>query len=387
MRVVVIGGGIVGVSAALTLAEGDADVVVLERGLVASEASGLNAGVIGGGGWGQQPDIFVTLKMGSRDRFVDLSEQRKHDIGLDLTGTLILIRTEDEWEWAAATVDADRSAGRCLELLDSHELADLEPAADPSLLGAVFDPLGARAEPVAATRAFAAEAITAGAKIETNCSVTALRPSAGGGWEIEAESRTDGQRPVKSFGADAVIIAAGPWSAELGAMVGLELPIVAVRGQMWASKPQPKLLRHAIASAESLLTWSVEPPIGLEPPELTHRQGVRTTRHLYGRQRPNGEIVFGGDRVLTADRGVDTHGITVNHDHVGELLPQIRELAPVRTWAGLMPFTVDGKPIINAVLDCDGLFVAGGLASSGFGRGPMAGQLIAELTMGVQPQG
>jgi len=91
------------------------------------------------------------------------------------------------------------------------------------------------------------------------------------------------------FAADAVIIAAGPWCAPIGAMVGVDVPIVAVRGQMWASAPQPPVLRHAIAAAESSHAWSAEPTGSHSPPHLTHRLDERFTRHLYGRQRPNAD--------------------------------------------------------------------------------------------------
>lgn len=398
MDVVVIGAGIVGTSAALILAERGVDVTVLDRGSVAGEASGLNAGLIGGGGWGDRPDVEVTLKMGSRQRYLDLAQERGHDIGLDLTGTLTLIRTGAEWDWAAAMIEASRRAGRQLELVTGPELIDLEPKVDPELAGAILDPLAARAEPVAATRAFAIEARRAGAVIETGCTVIGLRPRAGGGWEVEVD------RPrSRVVGADAVIIAAGAWCVELAAMVGVEVPIVAVRGQMWASEPRPPMLRHALAACESPLAWSLEPATrvggegvggdqgggGLAPPELTHRAGRRLTRHLYGRQRPNGELVFGGDRVWTSadDRTVDGDGIAVNHAHVAELLPLVARLPPARTWSGLMPFTRDGRPLIGPVAEVghDGLYLAGGLASSGFGRGPMAGQLIADLVTGREP--
>ncbi|MBT5754864.1 MAG: FAD-binding oxidoreductase, partial [Acidimicrobiaceae bacterium] len=85
MKAVVIGAGIVGVTAALTLAEADIDVVMLERGQIAGEASGLNAGIIGGGGWGNAPDVNVALRMGSRDRYIDLVDNRGHEIGFDRT--------------------------------------------------------------------------------------------------------------------------------------------------------------------------------------------------------------------------------------------------------------------------------------------------------------
>ena len=385
MKVVVIGAGIVGVTAALTLAEAGVEVIVLERGQVAGEASGLNAGVIGGGGWGTSPDVHVALRMGSRERYVDLSENRGREIGLDLSGTLTLIRTEREWAWAQARVRADQQAGHVHELIGTKALLDLEPAADPELLGAIFDPLSARAEPVAAAQAFATEATLAGATIMTGCAVIGLRPVTGGGWEVETLGSNEGGSSAGTLGADAVIIAAGPWCADIGAMVGIDVPIVPVRGQMWATAPQEPMLRHAIASTESASAWILDQPAGVQPPNLTHIDGQRTTRHLYGRQRPNGEIVFGGDRVLTQDRTVDAEGIAVNHAHVAELLPAVAALAPVRTWAGLMPFSMDGRPIIGPVAGFNGLIMAGGLASGGFGRGPMTGQLAAEYTLGHEP--
>lgn len=380
MRVIVIGAGIVGASAALTLAEYGADVVLFDRGLVGREASGLNAGVIGGGGWGDEPDVDVALSMGSLERYVHLADDLGHDISLDRTGTLVLIRTEEEWKWAKTTVDGDNSTGRCFELVDSQALRTLEPAADPSLLGAILDPLAARAEPETATRAFAAAAATQGADIRTRCAVTGLRKLAGGSWQVDVIA--DGQPSEVS--ADAVVIAAGPWSNTIGRMASVDIPVVAVRGQMWASDPQPPVLRHAVAGAESMCHWSTEDLIDGKPPKLTHHDDRRTTRHLYGRQRPNGELVFGGDRVLTNDRTVDPVGITVNHGHAGELFPGFAGLAPSRTWSGIMPFSLDGRPLIGPVSGRDGLFVASGLASGGFGRGPMTGQIVAELVVGIQ---
>lgn len=377
MKVVVVGAGIVGVSAAWTLAEAGVETVVVDRGPVAGEASGLNAGVIGGGGWGRRPDVDTTLKMGSRDRYVTLAE-RGHDIGLDRTGTLTLIRTEAEWVWAAELVAGATDRGQELELVDQPDLIEAEPAADPDLLGGVFDPLGARAEPVAATRAIAAEAEAAGATIETGTAVRGLAPTPSGGWELQVENGG-------TIGADLVVLAAGAWTPALGRLVGVEVPIVAVRGQMWASAPQPATLRHAIAAAESLESWARADHRPDEPPDLTHRDGRRLTRHLYGRQRPNGEIVFGGDRVRSDRPVVDHDGVATNHAHVGELLPMVGQLAPVRTWAGLMPFSLDGRPLLGPVPERDGLFLAGGLASSGFGRGPMAGQLVAELVLDRRP--
>ncbi|HXH84883.1 MAG TPA: FAD-dependent oxidoreductase, partial [Candidatus Tectomicrobia bacterium] len=119
---------------------------------------------------------------------------------------------------------------------------------------------------------------------------------------------------------------------------------------------------------------------GGAPPDLTIRGGVRATRHLYGRQRRNGELIFGGDREEAGwSTTPDPDGVDVNRRHVAEILPFVAALPVARTWAGLMPFSLDGAPLIGRIPSRPDLWIVGGLASSGFGRGPMAGKLLADV--------
>src|SRR4029453_14793908 len=102
-----------------------------------------------------------------------------------------------------------------------------------------------------------------------------------------------------SYQAATLVIAAGAWCGGIGAMLGLRIPIVPVRGQMWASDPLPPRLFHTISAAESSLQWHSAPGNDTQTPSyLTHRGQQRLTRHLYGRQTRTGEIIFGGDRQL-----------------------------------------------------------------------------------------
>jgi sarcosine oxidase subunit beta len=128
--------------------------------------------------------------------------------------------------------------------------------------------------------------------------------------------------------------------------------------------------------------WHHEAPARAEPPSLTHRSGARVTRHLYGRQTRAGEIIFGGDReIVGLDVTPDPAGIESNKKHAGEVLPLLGDLPVRRTWAGFMPFPLDGDPIIGRVPELAGCYIVTGLASSGFGRGPMAGRLVAEYVL------
>lgn len=190
------------------------------------------------------------------------------------------------------------------------------------------------------------------------------------------------------FSARRVVLAAGAWCAELGRMLGVRIPIVPVRGQMWATEILPPRVFHTISSVESEYAWHQDPGNDSETPsELTHRGELRVTRHLYGRQNRDGEIIFGGDRKLVGYNSTpDLAGIETNKGHASEVLPMLQGLPIKRTWAGLMPFSLDGRPLIGKIPQFDNLYIVSGLCSSGFGRGPMAGKLLAEyLNSGARP--
>jgi sarcosine oxidase subunit beta len=281
-------------------------------------------------------------------------------------------------------VAALTARGHEVELLGPRDARRLEPALDPSLAGAVYSRLRSQADPARATQAFAELAARQGARILTGHEVTAIEPRPSGGWVIRT--------PLLEVIASSLVIAAGAWSGSVGAMLGLDIPIVPVRGQMWATESLPPRVFHTVSSAESSLAWrreraATERGEGAgEPPDLTHRGAARVTRHLYGRQRRNGEVIFGGDRQLVGWNTIPApDGIAVNRAHAAEVLPFLAALPAVRTWAGLMPFTLDGAPLIGPIPGRDGLWIVSGLASSGFGRGPMAGKLLADALVSGTP--
>ena len=371
-EILVIGGSIAGVSTAWHLAQHGHDVVLLERGEVASEASGVNAGSITSLGWGTMPDLQSYLTAGSLEIFKHLTLYLGHEFEFRTSGSLAAIHTDEQYAWSRDRMLRLREGGCAVELLTAREARTIEPEVNPALPGLLLYPVSAQANPLKATRAFGEAAARAGAKIMTAHEVTAVEAT-GRGYRVTT--------PRDEFRASALVLAAGAWCAPLGTMLGLSIPIVPVRGQMWATAPLPPSVFHKIGSVESAFDWERESGADdVSPPELTLKNGKRLTRHLYGRQTRDGEIMFGGDRQpVDDDKTPDPGGIEVNRAHTAEVLPFLRRVPIARTWAGLMPFSLDGRPIIGRLPGHDNAWIVSGLASSGFGRGPMAGKLLAEF--------
>ncbi|HBY00409.1 MAG TPA: hypothetical protein DEG93_08640 [Gammaproteobacteria bacterium] len=370
--ILIIGGGIAGSSTAFNLAEQGRDVILLERGEIASEASGQNMGGLGGSGWGNNPNLLSYLTAGSVEIFKQVQIDMRYDIEFRLSGTLTAIHTEEQYEYYQDDVAFQRNNGYEIELLSTREARAIEPEANGELPGYMYRPQRGQADPVKTTRAFAHAAEVAGATINTGQNVVSITPMSAGGYSIQTES--------SEFRCQTLVLATGAWCGPIGKMLGIEIPIIPIRGQMWATDSLPSRVLHTIGSTISSYAWTKSNGSDdVTPPNLTHKNGRRLTRHLYGRQRKNGEIIFGGDREsLGYNTTPDPTGIEVNHGHAAEVIPLVASLPIARTWAGLMPFSLDGSPIIGKIPIRDNLFIVSGLASSGFGRGPMAGKLAAD---------
>ena len=372
-EVLIIGGGIAGSSTAFHLAEQGHDVILLERGEIASEASGQNMGGLGGSGWGSNPNLLSYLTAGSVEIFKRLQIDMGYDMEFRLSGTLTAIHTEEQYEYYQDDVISQRNNGYEIELLSAREARAIEPEANGDLPGYMYRPQRGQADPIKATRAFAHAAEMAGATINTGQNVVSMTSMNTGGYSIQTES--------SEFRCQTLVLATGAWCGPVGKMLGIKIPIVPIRGQMWATESLPPRLHHTIGSTISSHAWSKNNGSNdVTPPNLTHKNGNRTTRHLYGRQRENGEIIFGGDREsLGYNTKLDLSGIEVNRGHAAEVIPLITSLPIARSWAGLMPFSLDGSPLIGKIPIRDNLFIVSGLSSSGFGRGPMAGKLAADF--------
>jgi len=342
--VVIIGGGIVGVSAAFFLAEaGGMRVVVLERGAIGSGATGRAAGVIL---LQVESEAEVRLQLDS----LALHRRLCDELGTDLAahGSLLLWTSEDEAAGARELAAVHRACGIPLELLDAAEIRRRFPYLEAEdVVLATFSADDPWATPLAVVRRLADAARARGAVICEHCEVT--------GVDVE-DGRVSGVRTAAgTISTRAVVNAAGAWARVVGDRSGVRIPVAPRKRQGFVLDPQ-----------------------GTLPPAAPFIMEER--RDYYCKMRPEGLImVCGQTRGDTLDPTVEWGYLDEALEPTRRRIPALR-LAPVTgAWAGIRPMPPDGRPVIGTVPGLEGYVVAGGLAGQGFARGPLVGQIVSEL--------
>ncbi len=317
-RVVVVGGGIVGLGIAWRLRRDDVDVTVLDSG--EEGAWHVAAGMLAPGGESaHETPALVRLLERSATLWPAFAAGLGGDVGYDDTGTLSLAMTADDVAEAARTWTR-----RQLPLLRPSELRDLEPALSPRIRSGVYAPAERQVDP---RRVVAALRDRLGARVIPK--------------RVEALADVD---------ADVVVVAAGCGTA---ALTGL--PVRPVKGQMLRLRGAPGLIRHVLDATVD-------------------------GRHVYLVPRADGEIVVGATQEERPDRTITAGGVYDLLRAAIELVPEVAELALVETTAGHRPGTPDNAPLIGR-LD-ERVLVAAGHHRNGVLLTPVTAELIAGLIDG-----
>ena len=346
--VAVVGGGVVGCAIAFELAREGRRVVLLERGELAGEASGVAAGMLLPLGESAAPGPLATLGLASLALYPELVAELRDRSGIDaeLVASGALHVAED-----AAAAERLRARARALsalgaEWLEAPEVRELEPRLGPRLAGALFARGEAHVKSALLARAAAGAAASLGARIETGVCVQALRRD---GARVVGVATSGGEVP-----AGCVVLCAGAWSPGLAPCA---LPIEPVRGQILALE-------------------SPRPPLG----------AIVTAAAGYLVPRRDGSVVVGA----TSERVGFAPGVTAAG--VAELLAAAQALVPALgacafrgAWSGLRPATPDGLPAVGPLPGAPGLVLAAGHHRNGVLLAPITARIVADLVLGKSP--
>lgn len=399
--VVVIGGGIIGTSAAWSLAQKGVDVVLCEKGEIAGEQSSRNWGWVRkmGRDSREMPLIVEALRMWER-----LNQTVEAETGFRAAGTLFICDTDDELEKRAKWLDVARPYQLDTRMLSSDELAALMPGATRRFKGALYTKSDGRAEPQKAAPAIANAARRKGAKIFTNCAVRSVETAGG---KVSGVVTEKGR-----IGCDAVVMAGGVWSRMFSQGLGLTLPQLRVRSSVQQTAPLeggPEVAAWApgvayrrrldggynIASDRSAVA-DIEPDNFRFMPQFMPilKQEWRTLQFSFGKRffetwsqsrprPPDQRSIYEDVRVLdpSPKSALNSSGMKA----MSNLFPVFSKAQVVREWAGYIDVTPDAVPVISGVDSLPGYYIATGFSGHGFGIGPAAGRLAADLVTGDTP--
>nr|WP_129955391.1 FAD-binding oxidoreductase [Rahnella sp. RFA10(1/100)] len=399
--VVVIGGGIVGLTAALALAERKIPVVLLEKGAIAGEQSSRNLG------WVRKTSRLaedIPLALASDRLWAMMPHRLGSDVGYRQAGIMFVARTQAQmalyegWLKSVAHLSLDS------RLLSRHEIAAMVPGGRGQWAGGIYTPSDGRAEPTLAASAIAKAAIARGTFIVENCAVRSLTLSAG---KVSGVVTERGE-----IRCDQVLLAGGLWSRRFLGNHGVSLPTLPLICSVLRTRPMAGPTEIAVGAPDFsfrkhqdggfIITQRGALDASLVPDHLL--LGLRYLPQLRA-QRDNLRISLGKNFLhdLTLARHWRAKSITpfekvrmmdppanraLNQEAMDNLMaawPAFAKAEIADTWAGTIDVTPDSNPVIGPVNRIPGLTVATGFSGHGFGTSPAAGQLAADLVSGCQP--
>ncbi len=334
--VIVIGAGVTGLSSAWWLARDGLSVLVLDKGVIGAEASSRN----GGGCSHYQSPLFE-------------EEQRLWPMMDDLLGyptehqaERVIIATDpddlDHYHFIAQMCD---EMGYRVDRLDAETARDIVPIAGDNCLGGIHYRFGGHANPQRTVQAYAWALQDLGGRILQHCPALSIETSGG---QVSAVVTPQGR-----FSCGALVVAAGPQIMGLLDPIDIHVPLMAARAEMIVTEPAPLM-----------------------------RYGGVDGNGLYGRQTMRGNLAFGGgphEWIETAPQGVRARPTTTLSRslarRVAELFPRAAHLNVIRSWAGIVENTPDGRPVIDRI---DNLVIAT-MSGVGFGLSPASGHAVRDL--------
>lgn len=393
--VIIIGGGIVGLTAALTLAERKIPVVVLEKGKVGAEQSSRNLG------WIRKTSRLsedIPLAQASDQLWAKMNQRVQSNVGYRQSGIMFTTRTDEQMAGYESWFNSVKGLNLDSKLLLPREIANLVPHGNTQWAGAVYTPSDGCAEPTLAASAIAKAAIAKGAIILEDCAVRTLSLSAG---KVSGVVTEKGE--IK---CDRVLLAGGLWSRRFLGNLNINLPTLPLICSVIRTAPMQgptdisvgapdfSFRKHRDGGFIITQRGALKAPltldhliIGMRYLKQLRGQGnfLRISLGQYGlkdislSRRWNRDQISPFEKVRIMDPETDSGLNNEAIRNLTEAWPIFSELEIANAWAGVIDVTPDSNPVIGPIDKIPGLFIASGFSGHGFGTSPAAGQLAADL--------
>ncbi len=348
---IIIGAGIVGACAALSLTNAGLKVLVLDRGSVASGTTGAGEGNILVSD--KDPGPELTLALRSRDLWFSIQEDVGDSFELEAKGGLVVARHDDSALMALAQHQS--SHGVIANKVGHSELHDLEPYLHPDFQSGVYYPQDSQCQPMLAAAQILRTAISRGCKLVSNAHVTAISSSNGC---VTGISTSQGD-----FNSPIIVNATGTWAGEIAKLAGSHLPIAPRRGFILVTEPVQQYIFHKVYDSDYVAN------VSSSDADLQTSTVVEGTR--------SGTILIGASRERVGfDSTMNFQILRKLAAQATSLFPILRDVQLMRAYCGFRPYTPDHLPVIGQDFLVKGLWHSAGHEGAGIGLAPASAELI-----------
>lgn len=366
--VVVIGGGIIGLSSAYYLLSSGKKVALIEKNHIGSGASGACDDMILL--QSKKPGVLLEMAMESLNLYRNLSQELKIDIEFETRGGMIFIENQQQLEVMEPYIKKQRSYGLDVHLIEKRDVKKRHPFATDAVIASTYSDKDSQVNPLKVMRGFLGRSLGMGLELRKQTRITELSRK-NGCWNIKCDQGV----PLES---QCVVNAAGAWAADIGKLVGIDIPIVPQKGQIVVTEKIPTLGQENIWSAEYIVS-KLLPELMKTWDELTRKIGLGFAFS----QTHEGNYLIGSTRELGIfDKRTDFVALNVLIKQAMKFFPILKNINVIRCFAGLRPAVSDGTAIISEVADRQGFYIAAGHGGDGIALAPITGKLIAKLING-----
>jgi glycine/D-amino acid oxidase-like deaminating enzyme len=399
--VVVIGGGIVGVSTALYLAHRGVRVVLCEKGLIGAEQSSRNWG------WVRQMGrdrAEIPLSIESLRLWRELLPRFGADTGFRQTGITYLCRTDAQVNEYDKWISEAKPFGVDTRMLERADLPHYLPGISSDFVSGMYTESDGRAEPLMAAPAIARAAQSVGAHVATRCAVRGIEREAG---RVSGVITEHGMIRCKS-----AVLAAGAWSRLFTGSFGISLPQLKVLGSVARVAPIEGLTGMPVGGDHFAFRQRLDGGFTVSTRNTTLvpivpdsfrlftdfwsglRQNHRDLKLQIGKRfleewrmpkRWALDAISPFEQIRILDPRPSETTIRASLAHLARAFPAFARARLLQTWGGLIDVTPDAVPVIGPLAAIPGFYIATGFSGHGFGLGPGAGQLMAQLVTNETP--
>lgn len=349
--VIIIGAGSIGTPAAFYLSQAGRRVLVLDS--LPSVGQGSNKKAIGGIRATHSDPAKIRLCLRSIEIFSTWKEQYGDELEWFKGGYAFPVYREREETILKELLKTQKAYGLNIDWLDAQQMREIIPDLNPQgLLGGTFSPDDGNASPLLTVHAFYDHAIRLGATFKFNEPVTGVIIRSG---KIAGVTTPHGE-----YGCDVLINAAGPWAANVGKLMGLEIPVTPDSHEAAITEPVAHFLDPMVVD--------IRPSPG--------------SSNYYFYQHLTGQIFFcitPNPNIWGFDTRETSEFLPMVSKRILEVMPRLKNIRVRRTWRGLYPMTPDGYPIIGWSREIQGLLLAVGMCGQGYMLGPGVGELLTRM--------